>query len=1024
VLAPGKRGFCFVRQNLDGRIVSTTYGRSTGFCIDPIEKKPLYQFYPGTSVLSFGTAGCNLGCKFCQNWTSSKSRQVDEYCDVADPEAIARAAGEHECRSVAFTYNDPIIWAEYAIATARACHARGVRTVAVTSGYISQAARKPFFEVMDAANVDLKAFGEEFYRKLTGGHLEPVLDTLRWLVHESDVWVEITNLIIPQENDSPDELERMCGWVVEELGCDVPLHFSAFHPDFQMTDRAGTPPATLAAAYDIARKAGVHYVYIGNIHDRGRQSTYCPACGEMLIERDGYRLGTYALERDKCGHCGAAVAGRFDTGPGDWGNRRLPVRIAAYARSKTNPRVPTGGTTMEPERPEQPEAEQAASQRPEFSSEQETLLFQTAARRVTAAVMSLPGDRLDEVLAEVGGQPVLGAFVSLKRGGQLRSCCGFLGQSIPLHSALDHAAVRAAREDPRFPPISPTELEHLDMEVWLLWGLEKMSARGEDRVNAVKIGQQGLQIMRGQARGLLLPGVAVEHNLDAEGFLRSVCRKAGLAEDAWKDDESTVMTFEGYAIEGRLDVGQEADGSVVPAGGPTHAEATSLAGFCRQNLVALVYGGTPAYYLPGAYDGNVCGAALTMEMPGQEGKMEFSSVSLRPEMALQSGLFELVKAAAGGFAPGRVDPRAVESATLGLSVFWDSAMQGTVTEPELAGVDPRRRAVMAIERSRWALAYDPNHSAEELLTEAVETARFPDGSHAAVCSLEVVSTEPRLALSNVPRPQAGASVRPPAVAGRFYPGSPEEIEPAIDDLLPSKSKPKAWAGAMVPHAGWIYSGRLAAEVFSRMTIPRQVIIVCPKHSPGGAEWAVAPHERWGLPGGEVASDPELARQLADAVAGLELDAAAHAWEHAIEVQLPLLARLAPEAQVVGISIHEGDLSSLDRFAGEMAGVLADLPERPLLVISSDMHHQGNDADTRRLDRLALECLESLDPDRLYETVMGNRIRMCGVVPAVVVMQTLRHLGCLNRCESVGYATSADATGDTSRVVGYAGMLFA
>ncbi|NQT12877.1 MAG: AmmeMemoRadiSam system radical SAM enzyme, partial [Planctomycetes bacterium] len=517
VLAPGKRGFCFVRQNLDGRIVSTTYGRSTGFCIDPIEKKPLNQFYPGTSVLSFGTAGCNLGCKFCQNWTSSKSRQVDEYCDVADPEAIARAAREHNCRSVAFTYNDPIIWAEYAIKTARACHAQGVKTVAVTAGYISRAARKPFFEVMDAANVDLKAFSETFYKKLTGGRLEAVLDTLRWLVHESDVWVEITNLIIPQENDSSDELKRMCGWVVEELGCDVPLHFSAFHPDFRMTDRPPTPPSTLAAAYDIARNAGVHYVYTGNIHDRDRQSTYCPACGEMLIERDGYRLGTYALKRDKCRHCGEPIAGRFDAKPGDWGSRRLPVRIAAYAQPKTNPRVPTGGTTMDPERPQQPEAKQAASERPELSSEQEDLLFQTAARRVAAAVMSLPGERLDQVLSEVGGKPVLGAFVSLKRGGQLRSCCGFLGQSIPLHAALDHAAVRAAKEDPRFPPISPTELQHLDMEVWLLWGLKKVAARGEDRVKAVTIGQQGLQIMRGQARGLLLPGVAVEHNLDAEG---------------------------------------------------------------------------------------------------------------------------------------------------------------------------------------------------------------------------------------------------------------------------------------------------------------------------------------------------------------------------------------------------------------------------------------------------------------------------------------------------------------------------
>jgi pyruvate formate lyase activating enzyme len=330
-LRPGDRGFCFVRQNQGGQIVSTTYGRSTGFCIDPIEKKPLNQFYPGTAVLSFGTAGCNLGCKFCQNWTSSRSRQVDAYCDEADPETIARAARQLDCRSVAFTYNDPIVWAEYAIDTARACRRRGVKTVAVTSAYISAAAREPFFQYMDAANVDLKAFDERFYWKLSSGHLEPVLDTLRWLVHHSDVWVEITNLVIPGANDSPDQVGRMCRWIVEELGPDVPLHFTAFHPDFRLTDRGPTPLATLLAAHDVARQAGLHYVYTGNVADRRHQSTYCPACGAVVIGRDGYDLEAYRLEGDRCGQCGGRVAGRFDAAPGRWGARRQPVRISSYA---------------------------------------------------------------------------------------------------------------------------------------------------------------------------------------------------------------------------------------------------------------------------------------------------------------------------------------------------------------------------------------------------------------------------------------------------------------------------------------------------------------------------------------------------------------------------------------------------------------------------------------------------------------------------------------------------------------------
>jgi len=334
VLRLGDRGFCFVREHRGGQIVSTTYGRSTGFCIDPIEKKPLNQFYPGTAVLSFGTPGCNLGCKFCQNWTMSRSRDVEAACETALPQAIAAAARQFECRSVAFTYNDPIIWAEYAIDTARACRAAGIRTVAVTSGYIAPAAREAFYEVMDAANVDLKGFTDEFYREYCGGRLEPVLDTLRWLVHNSQTWVEITNLIIPQANDSPDELKRMCQWIAAELGPDVPLHFSAFHPDFKMTDRDPTPPSTLSAAYDIARAAGLRYVYTGNIVDPDRQCTYCPGCGRAVIRRDGYAVVGFELRQGRCAHCQTPIAGRFDDAVGTWGNRRMSIHIAEFAAAE------------------------------------------------------------------------------------------------------------------------------------------------------------------------------------------------------------------------------------------------------------------------------------------------------------------------------------------------------------------------------------------------------------------------------------------------------------------------------------------------------------------------------------------------------------------------------------------------------------------------------------------------------------------------------------------------------------------
>jgi pyruvate formate lyase activating enzyme len=326
-LKSGERGFCFVRENRDGQIVSTTYGRSTGFCIDPIEKKPLNHFYPGTAVLSFGTPGCNLGCTYCQNWTISRAKNIEAACETAEPRAIAAAAVEHGCRSVAFTYNDPIIWAEYAIDTARACRDLGVKTVAVTSGYISEVARKDFFEVMDAANVDLKGFTEQFYREYCRGRLQPVLDTLLWLVRESNTWLEITNLVIPGANDSPQEIGRMCRWIVTELGPEVPVHFSAFHPDFKLLDRTPTPPGMLDKAYAIARQSGLHYVYTGNVFDPVHQHTYCPGCGRTVIRRDGYVISSYELHDGRCIHCQTPIAGRFDKSAGRWEGKRMPVRI-------------------------------------------------------------------------------------------------------------------------------------------------------------------------------------------------------------------------------------------------------------------------------------------------------------------------------------------------------------------------------------------------------------------------------------------------------------------------------------------------------------------------------------------------------------------------------------------------------------------------------------------------------------------------------------------------------------------------
>jgi pyruvate formate lyase activating enzyme len=318
-LREGQRGLCYVRQRLDDEIKLVSYGRSSGFCVDPIEKKPLNHFYPGSAVLSFGTAGCNLACKFCQNWDMSKSREMDTLADRAMPERLAETAVQLDCHSIAFTYNDPVIFHEYAIDVAAACHESDVKSVAVTAGYIDPEPRVEFFAAMDAANVDLKAFTDRFYYKICGGHLAPVLETLEYIRHETDTWLELTTLLIPGENDSDAELHEMCAWVVEHLGADVPMHFSAFHPDWKMRDIGPTPPATLTRARRIALDNGVHHAFTGNVHDPGGSSTYCHACGDLLIERDWYQLGRWQLD----------APGHFDAKPATFGARRIPVRISA-----------------------------------------------------------------------------------------------------------------------------------------------------------------------------------------------------------------------------------------------------------------------------------------------------------------------------------------------------------------------------------------------------------------------------------------------------------------------------------------------------------------------------------------------------------------------------------------------------------------------------------------------------------------------------------------------------------------------
>ena len=312
-IGDGQAGFCYIRQNAGGKLYSLGYGTSTGFAVDPIEKKPLNHFLPGTKIFSFGTAGCNLGCRFCQNWSISKAKLDEAQSLNVSPGQVVQLATRRKCPSIAFTYNDPVIWGEFVIDISHEAREQGLKSVMVTAGYVTPEARAEVFRYIDAANVDLKAFTERFYHKITFSHLDPVLDTLKWLKHETDIWFEITNLMIPGENDDPDETKRLCEWVLENLGESVPLHFTAFHPDFKMTDRPRTPPATLKRARALALSQGVKYCYVGNIFDDEGQTTYCPSCQRALIRRSWHDLLEYNLSDGRCS-CGEKIPGYFANG--------------------------------------------------------------------------------------------------------------------------------------------------------------------------------------------------------------------------------------------------------------------------------------------------------------------------------------------------------------------------------------------------------------------------------------------------------------------------------------------------------------------------------------------------------------------------------------------------------------------------------------------------------------------------------------------------------------------------------------
>ncbi len=1012
-LAENDRGFCFVRQNIGGKMALTTYGRSTGFCVDPIEKKPLNHFYPGSSVLSFGTAGCNLGCKFCQNWDISKSREIERLSARALPEEIAEVASNLECKSVAFTYNDPVIWAEYAIETSKACHARGIKTVAVTAGYITKTARADFFEHIDAANVDLKAFTEEFYYRITLSHLQPVLDTLRWLKEETDVWFEITNLVIPQANDEDSEFQQMCDWILNEIGDEVPVHFSAFHPDFRMLDRGATPPETLVRARDIALQSGLKYVYTGNVNDVARQSTYCPNCQQTLIERNWYQLGKYALNQNTCNHCGTEIAGHFGDRPGTWGQKRLPVNIQEILKKDSRADIPEvgdqkGTLNMQGNN---------ASQNIDLTTEQELKILQNAASVVAGTATQ---SRYEDIpLGEMEETVVNGAFVSLKRQGQLRSCCGIFGQPSPLGQALQQAAIRAAKDDPRFPPVSPSELSQLDIEVWLLFELEEVQEQGIDRLNAVTIGLHGLQIHAQGRSGLLLPGVPIDHGWNSEEFLNQTCIKAGLPPTAWKDQGTKLFRYQGKSCAAKLTEVTSEPVEIPVQQILSPREFAQYLQYVQSTIETLIKGQVPSYYCAAVSDSNIQGLALVLSKVDSDEELILSKWTLKQSFPMQSTTFSLCQQLAQIVERQNLRPGEFQ---VKLVLASDPAMHGTVAHSDLTNFDSRNRSLLLLEGQKTGWFYDRDMESAQLLQQAQEALEVNQPEATQVLSLAVQTAATSFQIINRPRAELGTHVRPAGVAGTFYPSDEATLEGQLDDLFHATSKPERWAAAMVPHAGWMYSGTIAADVLKRIEFPSTVIVIGPKHTREGVEWAVAPHQVWQLPNGNLESDVDLAQKLAEQIPGLEQDAAAHRKEHAIEVELPLIKRLSPKARVVGIAIGGGNMKRCEQFAEGLAQVIQELDEAPLLLISSDMNHFATDAENRRLDELALEKIAALDPEGLLETVNEQHISMCGVLPAVIVMKTLQKIGNLSRIERVGYATSGDVTGDRSRVVGYAGLL--
>ncbi len=662
----------------------------------------------------------------------------------------------------------------------------------------------------------------------------------------------------------------------------------------------------------------------------------------------------------------------------------------------------------------------------DFTSEDDSSIYSQTAYRAAGSVYHWNMPVLPDQLGEISALPVFGAFVSFKRQGQLRSCMGTLGPGKKLCQSLDEAAVIAATQDPRFPPLAPAELPFLEMEVWILWEPEPIQAKPDN----VIIGKHGLIASRGRNRGLLLPSVATEFKMDPETFLGHTCLKAGLPENAWRDGSVQFERFEGHRIKGDFPACAaelQDDNQVGTAYGaqPNARHIAALADFTRKNAIACFQGGVESPYLPGVFDGDVNGVLVRMKMGNHGQYLETVRIALQNTVPFQSSVLELTHAICSSLKQQLGDQDTPTNFTLGLAVFFEPALQGTAAKFIQEGIKTTDRGILVVRQNAWAFAYDPKSNPEILLDRALKHGRFEKSDQVDVYSMRVVSTEPMLLTTNVPSGQQLQKNRPAVVAGKFYPGSGEECKQLLDTLfIEAESEKKPCLGALIPHAGWMYCARLAVRTIAQIETPSRVVIICPKHTSEGVDMAVAPQEKWILPTGPVNFDQQFAQRLVKECDMLQLDSQAHRNEHAIEAILPILAHQFPGAAYTGIALSGGMTEEqVDKLSSQMADFFGKLKNPPLFIVSSDMNHYADVETTIKQDNKAIAQIEALDPVGLLRTVEMEKVSMCGAVPAAVVMQTLQKMNKLKTVVCTGHTNSAVISGDNDHCVGYCGFLF-